>query len=145
MAERKKIPGAVFSVYNGTDFPFREEAFDIVFIAGVLHHVSPDLQKRLVSEAHRTLKKGGRVYIFEHNPFNIVSRYLVKTCVFDKHARLVSAPVVTHMLREQRFENIETNYITFFPRNKFFSFLHNLEPHLSWCPLGAQYYLHAGK
>ncbi len=34
------------------------------------------------------LKKKGRVYIFEHNPYNPVTRYLVATCEFDRDAVL---------------------------------------------------------
>lgn len=88
-AKEKKIPNAVFSVYDGKNIPFEENSFDILFIAAVMHHIDFAYHGTLMKEMYRVLKPGGRIYLFEHNPVNPVTRYLVKTCVFDKDAKLL--------------------------------------------------------
>ncbi len=45
---------------DGHELPFRDEAFDAVILEAVLEHVREP--KRVVSEVHRVLKPGGRVY-----------------------------------------------------------------------------------
>ncbi|MEP6727951.1 MAG: class I SAM-dependent methyltransferase [Bacteroidota bacterium] len=145
IANTKKIPGAVFRTYNGIDFPFAENSFDLLFIAGVLHHVSPVVQARIIEEAHRVLKNGGRIYVFEHNPYNPATRYLVKTCPFDKYAKLIKSGSVISLMKSGQFKNIQSRYTTFFPQNNFFSAFHNVEKKLSWCPFGAQFYVRAIK
>ncbi len=44
---------------DAEDLPFADEAFDLVYTNGVMHH-SPNTQ-RLISEMHRVLRPGGRV------------------------------------------------------------------------------------
>src|SRR6476620_12094259 len=39
IAEAKQIPNAAFSWFDGEHIPYPENTFDIVFVAGVLHHV----------------------------------------------------------------------------------------------------------
>lgn len=145
MANKKEIRGAVFSTYNGLAVPFTEGCFDLVFIAGVLHHVDAVVQTSVLQEAFRVLKKQGRIYIFEHNPYNPATRYLVKTCVFDRHARLLKSAVVKKLLRAAGFSGIENHYITFFPQNRFFARFHAVEKLLGWCALGAQFFVAAVK
>ena len=41
-----------------------------------------------MKEINRVLKLGGRLYFFEHNPWNPFTRFLVRTCPFDKNAQL---------------------------------------------------------
>jgi len=59
--------------------PFADEAFDIVFGNGVLHHI--ELEPSL-KEIHRVLKPGGRAVFIEplcYNPVIEVYRHLAKT------------------------------------------------------------------
>ena len=65
---------------------------------------------------YRVLKPGGRIYLFEHNPVNPVTRYLVKTCVFDKDAKLLGIIIVINLFKDCLFRNIEKKFILFFPR-----------------------------
>ena len=67
---------------------------------------------------YRILKPGGRLYLFEHNPLNPVTKYLVKTCVFDKEARLLSFSNTKRLLKMVNFAVIAQKTILFFPRKK---------------------------
>ena len=145
IARERNIAGAEFSVYDGFSFPFAEGVFDLVFIAGVLHHVTPDVQEKIILETYKVLRSGGRIYVFEHNPFNPATKYLVKTCPFDKYARLLRSSKVRSLLNAATFKKIKNRYITFFPRNKFFSAFHAIEKYFAWCSLGAQFYVRATK
>ena len=64
----------VFDVKNTT---FPDETFDVVFSAGVFHHVPFSEHFDLVCEVSRTLKNGGIFMIYEHNPFNPLTCHAV--------------------------------------------------------------------
>jgi len=144
-ATLKNIPTATFAQYNGKKVAAKDATFDIIFIAGVLHHVEFVLHEQLLLEVFRLLKPCGRLYLFEHNPFNPVTKHLVNTCVFDKDARLLKAGYTVSLLKKVGFKKIRKNYIIFFPRKGWLSKLIFLEKYLSWLPLGGQYFLKVNK
>lgn len=145
IAEERKIPNAHFLWYDGNQLPYPDNNFEIVFVAGVLHHVLEEKQPLLIAEIARVLKKGGRLYLFEHNPNNPLTRQLVNTCVFDKGVKLLTASKTCQLIKRSGLEIKETRYVVFFPRNRFFKWFHKLEPFLVRCPLGGQYYIRAIK
>jgi len=144
-AKERHIPNASFTLYDGKTIPFNDNSFDLVFVAAVFHHIDFKLHSVFLNEIYRVLKIGGRVYIFEHNPLNPVTRYLVKTCVFDKSARLLSYTYAKKMLKTAGFNPIQKKFTIFFPRKGILSSLLKLEKKLSWCPFGGQYYFRAVK
>jgi ubiquinone/menaquinone biosynthesis C-methylase UbiE len=134
-----------FDVYDGKTIPFADASFDLVFIATVLHHIAESNHAALMQEISRVLKKGGRVYIFEHNPLNPMTRYLVATCEFDRDAVLLRKKYLAKLLKQEGFTISHEGYMTFVPPKKIFSFLTPLEKYLTWLPLGGQYFLGAVK
>jgi ubiquinone/menaquinone biosynthesis C-methylase UbiE len=142
-ARQRNLNNTKFGLYNGIQIPFQDNSFDIVFVAAVLHHIDFKLHQQFIEEVHRVLKKGGRVYVFEHNPLNPATRYLVSTCVFDKDARLLSYSYTKRLL--SAFESAQKKFILFFPRQGILSAFIKFEKKLSWLPLGAQYYFRAVK
>ncbi len=145
VAAAKKLAGVYFSVYNGTQTAFENNSFDIVFMAGVLHHVDGSLHKAIIKETYRMLKPGGRLYLFEHNPLNPVTKHLVNTCVFDKDAKLLKSSYTKNLLVEKNFKIDEKQFIIFFPRKGLLSKFIFLEKYLQWLPLGGQYFIRAIK
>ncbi|CAN5725225.1 class I SAM-dependent methyltransferase [soil metagenome] len=144
-AQNRKISGADFRLYNGTDIPYEDNKFDVVFMAAVLHHIDFSLHHIVIKEIHRVLKPGGRIYIFEHNPLNPFTRYLVKTCPFDKNAKLLSGNYCKQILKAKLFKQIKVKYILFFPRTGLLSKLIWMEKKLGWLPIGGQYFYRAVK
>ena len=144
-AQQKKIDSAVFNVYDGAHIPARDNSIDVVFIAGVLHHVAHALHLKILQEVHRVLKPGGRLYLFEHNPLNPVTKYLVNTCVFDKDAQLLKSSYCVKLLKAAGLTIMKKDFIIFFPRKGVLSKLIFLEKYLKWLPLGGQYFVRAIK
>lgn len=144
-AKEKQLHKAHFSLYNGREIPFEDNSFDVVFIAAVLHHIDFSLHAGLLKEILRVLKPGGRLYLFEHNPLNPVTRYLVNTCAFDKDAKLLGYRYTRNILETAAFRQIEKRFILFFPRSGLFAKMVKLENKLAWLPLGGQYMYRAIK
>lgn len=119
--------------------PFQGEKFDIVCFAGILHHIPLELHGAVFKESYRILKKGGTLAIFEHNPYNPLTRWVIRHIEFDKDACLISLCAMVTKLKQAGFWIGAKQYTTFFPR--FLSFLRPLEPKLGWCPLGPQYFI----
>ena len=113
---------------------------DIVFVAGVVHHVPAEFRNSLISTLVDCVASDGIVAIFELNPYNPITRRLVKTCPFDSDADLITRANLRRLascvpdLRE-----IASRFIVFFP--PIFRLLLTMERFLGWLPLGAQYYL----
>jgi SAM-dependent methyltransferase len=144
-ARSKNISNCTFQNYDGGNIPFAANSFEIVFMAGVLHHINPSLHNDIIKEVNRVLKPPGRFYLFEHNPLNPLTKHLVNTCVFDKDARLLKSGYTERVLRENNFVIKKKKFIIFFPRKGILSKLIFLEKYLQWLPLGGQYFIIAAK
>jgi SAM-dependent methyltransferase len=130
---RARVPKAVIHDHMDT---VPAGTFSTAILSTVLHHVPPAERPALVSQVLDRLAPGGRLFIFEHNPFNPVARYAVATCPFDDDAILLWPSEQKRLLRQAGFEDVRLDYIVFFPRP--LAFLRPLEPRLRWLFLGAQ-------
>lgn len=122
---------------TGAKVPVPAASFDLVVISAVLHHVPLRDRPGVYAELHRLLRPGGRLVVFEHNPLNPVTRYVVSRTPIDRNAILLRAREVCDSLRVVGFSRIDTKYLMFLPPR-----LHApaaLERLLGWLPLGAQY------
>jgi len=111
--------------------------YDVVILANVLHHVPLPERQAVIARALERLRTGGRLVVFELNPFNPLTRRVVADCVFDKDAILLPAREVVDRFGQFFLQDVRRDYTVFFPRA--FRILRPLEPALAWCPLGAQY------
>ncbi len=109
----------------------------------MFHHIPHDEHVALLAEIRRVLAPAGRLFVFEHNPLNPLTRHAVNTCVFDEHAELVLAPTMRRRVRDAGFAAADVRYRIFFPHA--LRRLRPLEARLTWLPLGAQYYVAARK
>lgn len=134
-----RFPGVAKLVhYSGGELPFEPGTFDVVFSACVFHHIDHDEHVGLFERLRGLLRPDGRMVIFEHNPVNPVTRYIVATCPFDENAVLIPAGELKHRQAKAGFKRIDVTYTGFFPSA--LAALRPLEPMLSWAPIGAQYY-----
>jgi SAM-dependent methyltransferase len=113
-------------------------SFDLIFTACVFHHIDADLHEPLFSALQTLLKPGGVFCVFEHNPVNPVTRYIVATCPFDANAVLIPSQTLRSRLRGAGFKKVDVSYTGFFPGS--LRMLRPLEPSLKSLPVGAQYY-----
>lgn len=142
-ARRKEIPKTDFTVADASAIPLPDRSAQAIFSFCIFHHADPRQIAALLAESKRLLAPGGILAIFEHNPWNPLTRYVVQKCPVDVEVNLISAPRLRRWVKEAGFEDLETRFIVFFPRS--LKPLLGLEPFLAWCPMGGQYGLVARK
>jgi trans-aconitate methyltransferase len=111
--------------------------YDLIFSAGVFHHIPHVEHTELINKLSSLLNQGGRLVIWEHNPLNPVTQKIVKDCPFDEDAVLVPSKFLKSHFTRVSLSNVQVIYTTFFP--KFLSALNFMDPYLGWLPLGGQY------
>ncbi len=92
------------------------------------------------------LSPGGRLILFEHNPWNPLTRWVVRHCPFDEGVTLLHPREVYRYFASAGLSVRRRDYVVFFP--KLLRAFRALEPSLSWLPVGAQFAIvgekHAG-
>nr|VFJ64524.1 MAG: Methyltransferase domain-containing protein [Candidatus Kentron sp. FW] len=114
--------------------------FDMIFVAGVFHHVPVDKRAHVAGRVARLLSRDGQLFVFEHNPFNPVTRRMVSTCPFDADAVLLTLGDTKHLVGSVAgLWLVESGYCLFFPQ--VLRGLRPLEKVLRRIPLGGQYFV----
>lgn len=117
--------------------------YDLIFISNVLHHVPPAERAAFMAEVARLLAPGGDLFIFEHNPTNPLTRRVVRDCPLDDDAILLHMEETTRLAANAGLRLMRKRYALFFPAS--LKALAGLERFLGRIPLGAQYFIQAGK
>jgi len=114
--------------------------FDLVFLSSVVHHMPVDSRIAEVGKVLALVQPGGYICVFEHNPFNPFTRWIVSKCEFDEGVVLVSKRQLGNLFtRQQESFDFRAGYCMFFPPAlKRFTFL---ERFIRWLPLGGQHFL----
>ena len=132
---------ANFQLYGGGEILLPPESFDLIFSACVFHHIEGEEHVQILQQLRRLVAPNGALVIFEHNPVNPVTRYIVATCPFDENAVLIPSGAFAKAQRDAGFSRVEVAYTGFFPGS--LRKLRPLEPLLRAVPVGAQYYTYA--
>lgn len=141
--ERFPGPGRFIHIENEGVIPVGSESQDVVFVACVFHHIPHDQHISWLRELYRITRKGGLLFLYEHNPFNPLTRHAVNTCPLDDNAKLLLPWSAKNRAAAAGWSRPKVLYRVFFP--KFLSSLRGLEWRLGSCPAGAQYVLVARK
>lgn len=118
--------------------PLSMASFDLVFSACVFHHIDHDDHVMLMTKLRQLLKPGGALFLYEHNPKNPVTRYIVATCPFDENAVLIPGAELRRRQLAAGFTKVQIAYTGFFPGS--LRALRPLERFMTAVPFGAQYY-----
>lgn len=114
---------------------FQDGFFDLVFTAGVMHHIPFEKHAGYIQEMHRILKPQGYLVIFELNPMNPLTVLTFKRNPIDQNAKMMwpwySKKLTTGWAKNQ------IKYYCFFPR--FLNWMRPFEPMLTRLPVGALY------
>jgi len=140
---RELNPEATFFSLNVADDIAPRDGFALVLVACVFHHVPPAERVDCLTRISDFLGPAGQAFIFEHNPYNPLTRHLVNTCPLDVGAELLSAREMAVLVRETGLKVVRTVYTLFLPAR--LRRLAPLERLLGWLPLGGQYYLQVVK
>jgi len=133
---RSRFPAKVnFQEYSSSNWQGLK--YDLIFSAGVFHHIPHFEHAKLINKLSSLLNNGGKLVIWEHNPLNPVTQKIVRDCPVDQDAVLVSSKTLKEYFKQVSLSNDQIIYTTFFPR--FLSKLNFLDPYLGWLPLGGQY------
>lgn len=100
---------------NILNLPFKKEFFDGYLSFGVIEHFKNKNQKRIIKEAYRVLKKGGKVVVTVPNSYspNIIQRYFIsiykkyiikKPMVYQKN---ISTKTIKKMFEKEGFKTLE--------------------------------------
>ena len=130
-----KIHSSILFAISGETIPFESNSFEIIYAAGVFHHIPESLHYHYIQECIRVLKPNGILIIFELNPFNPGTRY-----IFNHNPIDVNATMLAHWYTKKltlSFGYKETIFYCFFPH--FLRFLRPLEKWLNRVPCGGLY------
>ena len=89
---RERAPAITAIGASGTDLPFEDGSFDLVYCVAVMHHVAePEAVRRTLAEMARVTRPGGLVLVWDHNPRNPYWRHLMARVPQDTgEERLIS-------------------------------------------------------
>ncbi len=142
-AQDGKPDNCTFLQSSGLFLPFKQGSVGILFSFSLFHHVPRERHGEMMREMSRILRPGGLLVICEHNPYNPLTRLVVKTCEVDRGANLVAAGWLHRCFLHAGLRPLSSKYILFFPA--WLSVLRSLERRLGWLPLGGQYIVSALK
>jgi ubiquinone/menaquinone biosynthesis C-methylase UbiE len=135
MLKSQQLKGAV--LYGPNLLPFADNTFSSLSVACVFHHVIPAERPALIREMQRILRPGGSAFVFEHNPYNPMTQWIVSRTPVDRDAQLLSAQKLK-ALAKGTFSSCLTRYYLFFPEAIAANFTW-AKPLLGQLPLGGQY------
>lgn len=118
-----------------------EEKFELIFVAGVFHHIPISQRLSVAKELKNRLTPNGMLFVFEHNPYNPVTRRIVNNCPYDEDAVLLKPTELRNTLSNAGLTMKQQGYCLFIPPK--LSQLAWLETKLEWLPLGGQYWVQA--
>lgn len=148
-AAKKNLKNVTFKLCQSEKLPFEAASADIVAMYGIIHHIdSGEKVTQTFNEVNRILKKGGIVAVYDFNPLNPISRFIVKTCSLDSGVNLDGYKKgefpttfysweVNGILKKSGFRIAKHEYLIFFPQT--LSSLAPLEKLLAKLPLGGMY------
>jgi SAM-dependent methyltransferase len=116
---------------------------DLVFCNGVFHHIPLAGRDGAVRYVFEALRGGGLFSLWENNPWNPGTRYVMSRIPFDKDAIMLSHLETKNLLRSAGFEVLRSDFLFIFPRA--LKLLRPLERMVTSLPMGAQYQVLARK
>lgn len=116
---------------------------DLAYCNGVFHHIVPAERASALATIRRALRPGGCLALWENNPWNPGTRWIMNQIPFDRDAITLSPPETRRMLRAGGFQVIRTDAWFLFPH--FLRWLRPVESLVHRLPLGGQYLVLARK
>ena len=132
----RRLPDATLSA-NWNDIS--STRFDLIIAANVFHHIPVEERQAALDNCRQVLAAEGAMYVFEHNPFNPVTRHVFENCPFDADAQMLTMRQAVHLAEATGLRIANRAYTLFFPKP--LKFLRPLERFMRGLPLGAQYYV----
>jgi SAM-dependent methyltransferase len=116
---------------------------DLCYVNGVFHHIPLANRNEALAIIHKSLKPDALLALFENNPLNPGTRFIMSRIPFDRDAILLTHWNTKSLLEANNFSVISTHFLFYFPN--MLSNLRSLEKYFVKCPFGAQYLVLARK
>ena len=126
-----------FVHFDGQHLPYSDGSFNLVIACAVLHHIPVTERGAVYREITRVLTVGGRLCVFEHNPWNPITRWVVAHTPIDRDAVLLTAREVREGMRGAGLTPARTANMMFVPPR--FRWAWRFEHYASRIPFGGQY------
>lgn len=110
---------------------------DLVYCNGVFHHIPPEQRGECLRFIHDSLRPGGLFSLWENNPWNPGTRYIMSRVSFDRDAITLTPLEAGRLVRSAGFKILRTDFLFIFPR--FLKVFRPTEKLLAKLPLGGQY------
>ena len=110
---------------------------DLVYCNGVFHHIPVSERAQVVAYIARALRPGSLFALWENNPWNPGTRYIMSRIPFDRDAITLAPSETRRLLEIGGFQILRTDFLFIFP--KALSWFRWMEPLFCRVPLGAQY------
>lgn len=117
--------------------------FDLITATCVFHHIPPTEWENYFRALYCGLRPSGQLFVFEHNPLNLVTQIMVSRSEIDRDAVLLWPFSTVRILRQIGFQIKKLSFFLYFPPR--FPKLTKLERLLSKFPFGGQYMIIAQK
>lgn len=128
-------PGVPLWTIESGSFP--ESRYDVITAICVFHHIPAAEWLETFGRLRRALRPGGLLCLFEHNPWNPVTRWMVSRTEIDADAILLSPRTSDRLLRAAGYSSVSFTHFLFVPPR--WPAGARVEPALKWLPLGGQY------
>ena len=113
--------------------------YDLVIACCVFHHIPPEEWSVAMSKISKALTPGGAIVVFEHNPWNPITSWVVARTEIDKNAILLTARTTRSLMIKSGLKIQKASSFLFTPPKFFFSsFFDKL---FGWSAMGTQYYV----
>lgn len=110
---------------------------DLAYCNGVFHHIPPDERAEALAVVNLAIRTGGLFALWENNPLNPATRYVMSRCPFDEDAQMLTPSRARAMLHAGGFTIVRTDFRFIFPAA--LRALRKLEDFLHGLPFGTQY------
>jgi SAM-dependent methyltransferase len=131
---RAENPGVQF--FEPQNFEPRGD-IDLVYCNGVFHHIPLPERASAVQLIRRALRPGGVFALWENNPWNPGTQWVMSRIPFDRDAIKLSPPGAQSLVTNAGFAVRSVDFLFFFP--KLLQVFRPIERYLHRLPLGAQY------
>ena len=133
--------GATF--FHPDDLRAHEGTFDLAYCNGVFHHIPLEARERAMAQVAAALRPGGWFAFWENNPWNPMTRLLMRIVPFDHDAIMLWPREARTRVERAGLCVMRTDFMFIFPSA--LGFLRPLEQRLHQLPLGGQYLVLARK
>jgi SAM-dependent methyltransferase len=110
---------------------------DVAYCNGVFHHIPREQRAGALETIVQALRPGGWFALWENNPWNPGTRWVMSRIPFDRDAEMLSPPAARRMVRDAGLKVRRTDSWFLFPHA--LRWLRPLESLVHRVPLGGQY------